>query len=329
MIAFCDVRDAEKMFLIDTFGEEHFYTKDVADASVLKNMTDIETLCVFVTSDVDKKVIDALPNLKHITTRSTGVDHIDVKYAQKKGIVVSHVPGYGEHTVAEFAFALLLTLSRKIFEAYHQVREKGDYSFAHLRGFDLHGKIFGVVGTGCIGAHAARIAQGFGMKVIAYDHSPREDLNVEYKETLEDMLREADIVSLHVPYIPGKTHHLLNEERLSVMKRGAYLINTARGELIDTTALVRVLKEGHLGGAGLDVLEGERELKEEAELILGDQKEVDVQTLLEDHILIDMPNVVVTPHLAFYTEEAERQIIETAIKNIDTFNKQGKPAYEN
>lgn len=327
MIAFCDVRDAERMFLIDAFGEEHFYTPDKARADILSELPDVDTLCVFVSSKVDKEVIDALPDLKHITTRSTGVDHIDVKYAKKRRIVVSHVPGYGEYTVAEFAFALLLTLSRKIFEAYHQVREKGDYSFTHMRGFDLYGKTFGILGTGRIGSHAARIAKGFGMKVLAYDVKPNEQLAEEigftYTKTLDEMLQGSDVVSLHIGLFP-ETRHIIGKKELALMKKGAILINTARGELIDTTELVKALKSGHLGGAGLDVLEGEKELKEEAELILGDQLETDVQTLLEDHILIDMPNVIVTPHMAFYTEEAEKEIIDTSIANIDSFYTSGK-----
>jgi len=330
MIAFFDIRAEEKPLFTDAFGDEHEYCDGQAHLEEVTAAEDVDTLCVFVKSEVTREVIDVYPHLKHIATRSTGTDHIDVEYAKEKGVAVSRVPGYGEQTVAEFAFALLLTLSRKIFDAYHQVREQGDYSFTHLRGFDLYKKTFGVVGTGRIGAHAARIARGFGMDVIAYDVHPdrklAEDVGFTYSETLEDLLERADVVSLHVPYLPT-THHMFNADTIPKMKRGAYLINTARGELVDTTELIRALKSGAIAGAGLDVLEGERDLKEEAELVMGDCKEVDVQTLLEGHVLIDMPNVVVTPHIAFYTKEAEREIIDTTIENIKQFNETGEPVH--
>lgn len=330
MIAFFDVRDEEKELLLEVFGDGHLYVPENVEPAYFDQLGEVDTLCVFVTSEINKEVIDAMPTLKHIATRSTGADHIDIAYAKEKGITVSHVPGYGEQTVAEFAFALLLTLSRKIFDAYHQVREQGDYSFEHLRGFDLYGKTFGVVGTGKIGAHVARIAIGFGMNVVAYDISPDKALAKEigftYVDSLEDLLRQSDVVSLHVPYVK-ETHHMLNAETIGMMKDGVYLINTARGELIDTTALIGALKDGSIAGAGLDVLEGERDLKEEAELVQGLTKEVDVQVLLEDHVLIDMPNVVVTPHIGFYTKEAEQEIVETTIENIETFYKDGRPVH--
>ncbi|MFM7089126.1 MAG: NAD(P)-dependent oxidoreductase, partial [Candidatus Paceibacterota bacterium] len=271
-------------------------------------------------------VMEKLPQLKLIATRSTGFDHIDVSAATEKGVTVVNVPGYGSHTVAEFAFALLLNLSRKVYQANEKIRETADFSFLGLRGFDLHGKTLGVIGTGKIGKNVINIALGFGMKVIAFDLYPDQNLakdkGFEYK-TLEEVLSHADVITLHAPYTK-ENHHLLNKEMFSVIKKGAYLINTARGELVDTDALIVALSDGTLAGAGLDVLEGERELKEELEILSDPNKRdhiKDYKTLFEGKVLMDLPNVIVTPHLAFYSKEAEEEIIKTTIDNINNFLK--------
>lgn len=331
MIAIYDVRNEECDFISKHFGDDVLLITDSLSLDTVPEDPDsVETLCVFVSSDVTSEVIDAFPNLSHITTRSTGTDHIDIDYAKQKGISISHVPGYGEQTVAEFAFALVLTLSRKIFDAYSQVRRSGDRSFTHLRGFDLYGKTFGVLGTGKIGAHAARIATGFGMKVVAYDaypnHEIADEIGFEYLDSVEELARQSDILSLHVPYLP-ETHHIINADVLKNMKDTALLINTARGELVDTSALVQSLSDGSIAGAGLDVLEGERQLSEEAELLSHNTPDSDIQTLLENHVLIDMNNVVVTPHVAFYSQEAEEQILTTMLENITQYGETGTPAH--
>lgn len=282
---------------------------------------DAEIVSVFINSELKKEIIDSLPNLKFVCTRSTGFDHIDVSYCATKGINVSNVPAYGSRTVAEFAFALLVNLSRKIFNATRQLKETGDFSIFSLKGFDLQGKTLGVLGTGKIGKNVIKIAKGFDMKVIAFDSYPdmnfAQENNFEYKK-LPDLLTQSDVLSLHVPYTK-ENHHLINKENISLMKRGVYLINTARGELIDTDALVWGLKEGIIAGAGLDVLEGERELKEEIEILSSPEKSSrvkDYKTLLEDKALIEMPNVIITPHIAFYSQEAENEIIKTTVGNI-------------
>ena len=285
---------------------------------------EVEIISVFINSGINKKIIDSLPNLKFITTRSTGFDHIDYKYAENKGIKVSNVPAYGSYPVAEFTFALLLTLSRKIYDAYNHLREGADFSIFSLQGFNLHGKTIGVIGTGRIGKNVVKIAKSFNMKVIAYDIYPdlifAKENNFEYK-SLYEVVSQSDILSLHVPY-SKENYHLINKENISKMKRGVYLINTARGELIDTQALIWGLKEGIIAGAGLDVLEGERELKEEFEILSSfskAEKIKDYRTLLEDHMLIDMPNVIVTPHIAFYSKEAGEEIIKITEENIKGF----------
>lgn len=305
-------------------GHEVFCFEEKLSDENIDKAKDADIVSVFINSKVDKNIIDKLSNLKFIATRSTGYDHIDYEYANAKEIKVSNVPAYGSFTVAEFAFALLLTLSRKIYDAYNNLREGSDFSISTLKGFDLRGKTIGVIGTGKIGKNLIKIAKGFGMNIIAYDLYPdlayAKEYNFEYKK-LEEVLSLADILSLHVPYCK-ENYHLINKENISLMKKGIYIINTARGELIDTDALVWGLEEKIIAGASLDVLEGERELKEEIE-ILSDvskaEKIKDYKTLLEDHVLIDMPNVIVTPHIAFYSKEAEEEIVKTTIENIKGF----------
>jgi D-lactate dehydrogenase len=250
-----------------------------------------------------------MPLLKFIATRSTGFDHIDCEYAETKGIKVSNVPVYGSHTVAEFAFALLLTLSRKIREANNALKENGNYSIPqNTQGFDLDGKTIGIVGTGKIGKNMVQIARGFNMNVLAYDLYPNLNFakennfknNFMYK-TLPEVLAQSDVVTLHAPYTK-ENHHLINKENISLMKKGAYLINTARGELVETEALFSALQNGVIAGAGLDVLEGEKKFKKG-----------DVIPMLE------MQNVVMTPHVAFNTKEAEMRILQTTLENIQGF----------
>lgn len=303
--------------------ELSFYSEKLSEDNI-DLAKDAEVLSVFINSMVGSKIIDALPNLKFITTRSTGYDHIDLVYAHNKGILVSNVPAYGSYTVAEFAFGLLLNLSRKVSRAQNQLKEEGIFAISGFEGFDLKGKTLGVIGTGKIGKNVIKIAKGFGMQVVGYDLYP--DLNFakensfEYK-TLNDLLAESDVVTLHAPYTKDN-HHLLNKDNMCLMKKGIYLINTARGELIDTDALIWALKEGIVAGAGLDVLEGERELKEEVEILSDKDKSEhvkDYKTLLEDRVLIDMPNVIVTPHIAFYSKEAVNEITKTTVENINNF----------
>lgn len=287
-----------------------------------------DILGTFVDSTVDAGVIAALPNLKHIATLSTGYDHIDLAACAARGITVSYVPTYGENTVAEYTFGLMIALSRKICEARDRVKMEGSFRLDNLRGFDLMGKTLGVLGTGHIGQHVVRMAKGFGMNVVAFDAFPNPGLAAQlgfaYKP-LNDVLAESDIVTVHVPYLPS-THHLINKDNIGLMKPGAYLINTARGAVVETDALVFALHNGPLAGAALDVLEEEGMIKDELNaLVLGYSGEHDLKTVLEDHALIDMPNVIITPHNAFNTKEAFMRILDTTIGNIVAFAN-GTPA---
>ncbi|MGV8150919.1 MAG: NAD(P)-dependent oxidoreductase [Candidatus Woesearchaeota archaeon] len=295
--------------------------KDI-DPSKLK---DVEVLSTFVFSKIDKKTIDKLPKLKMIATMSTGFDHIDLKECAKRKIIVCNVPHYGENTVAEHTFALILTLSRKIYPSIRKTK-KGLFNQDNLRGFDLKGKTIGLVGTGHISYHVAKIAKGFEMNIIGYDifkNKEFEKLGLKYM-SLNDLLKKSDIVTLHLP-LNDKTRHTINNKNISLMKKNALIINTARGGLIDTMALGKAIVEGKIAGAGLDVLENEQYIKHEDELLKAHfKKTYDMRTVLENQILTKLDNVAITPHNAFNSEEALKRIIDTTIDNIKKFSK-GQP----
>lgn len=304
-------------------GQElYFYEKDGEFKE--KN---IEVLSNFIGYPVTAETLKLFPNLKYVTTRSTGYDHIDLKACQERGVLVSNVPTYGENTVAEFAFALLLALSRKIFPGVKRVREQGLFATEGLQGFDLQGKTLGVIGTGHIGTYVIKIAKGFGMNVVAFDPYPKAELATQYGftyVTLQDLLKSSDVISLHVPYMPA-THHLINTKNIGLCKKGAVIINTARGGLIETSALVSALKSGQIAGAGLDVLEEEGFVKDEVHMLAqGHPNEEQLKTVLADHELIYMDNVLITPHNAFNTREALMRILDTTVGNIQSFA-EGKP----
>lgn len=283
---------------------------------------DVEILSMFVGSKVTPQVLDNCSNLKLVATRTTGFDHINVAACQQKGIPVSSVPTYGQNTVAELAFALILTLSRKMFPALKRVREQGLFSYDGLRGFDLEGKTLGVVGTGHIGAYAIKIGKGFGMKIVAYDPFPNQKLSEEYNFeylSLEQLLAVSDIVTLHVPYMPA-THHLINKDNIMKMKKGSILINTARGGLVETEGLVAALRSGVLAGAGMDVLEEEGYvIDESSNLQIAHPSEEKLKTVLADHELMHMENVIITPHMGAQTTEALKRILDTTLENISNF----------
>ncbi len=287
---------------------------------------DTETLCIFIDSHIGESELDRFPSLKFIATRSTGFDHINLAAAKARGITVATVPFYGENTVAEFAFALLLSLSRRISEAEMNVKT-GGFSPTGLRGFDLAGKTIGVVGTGHIGAHAIRIAQGFGMKIVGFDAYPNAELAKTLGFTyapLEELFMVSDIVTLHVPY-NAHTHHLVNKENIRAFKKGSYLINTSRGAVVETEALVEALRTGTLAGAGLDVLEEEGDMADETLLLVQPHPNEDaLKIALANHYIIEHPRVLVTPHTAFNTTEAITRILDASIENIRHFS-EGSP----
>ncbi|MCD6412604.1 MAG: hydroxyacid dehydrogenase, partial [Elusimicrobia bacterium] len=245
---------------------------------------------------------------------------IDLKGCRKRKIVVCNVPSYGENTVAEHTFALILSLSRNVHKSYSRTM-RSDFSIEGLRGFDIKGKVIGVIGVGHIGLHVIKIAKGFGMEVLAYDVNQdkflAEVLGFKYT-SLENLLRKSDIITLQVPYNKS-THHLINKDTIKAVKKGAILINTSRGGVVDTEVMIDALDKKILGGAGLDVLEGEELIKEEKQLLYDKKKIKSLQNLVKDHILLRKDNVVFTPHIAFFSQEALERILETTIQNIVGF----------
>ncbi|MEK7538181.1 MAG: NAD(P)-dependent oxidoreductase [Patescibacteria group bacterium] len=308
----------ESEYLVSALGAGTFSEKHL---DVAGNLGDPEVLAVFIYSPITKNVLDRCPHLQLITTLSTGFDHIDLAACRDRGVTVCNVPSYGENTVAEHALALLLALTRKIIPAVNHTRH-GDFRLDGLRGTDLSGKTAGVIGTGRIGRHMIAMLKGLNMRVLGYDPHPQPELAAALGFThvaLDQLLKQSDVVTIHCPAIP-ETHHLLNEARLRLMKSDAYLINTARGSIVDTQALAKVLQEDRLAGVGLDVLEEECIIIEERQLLSAEfHKQCDLRTVLADHILLNHPRVIVTPHNAFNTREALVRILDTTIKNIRAF----------
>lgn len=269
-----------------------------------------DAVCVFVNDDVNENVISKLYDLgvKLIALRSAGYNNVDVRAAFGK-IHVVHVPAYSPYAVAEHAMALLLTSVRRIHKAYNRTREF-NFSLSGLTGFDLHGKTAGVVGTGRIGRIFIDICRGFGMKVVAYDRFPAEDSGIDYIP-LDELLKRSDVISLHCP-LTEDTRHLIDAKAIGKMKKGVVIVNTSRGGLIDAEALLEGIKDRKVGAACLDVYE------EEADIFFEDRS----GHILDDDLLsrlISMPNVIVTSHQGFLTEEALNNIAETTVNNIRSY----------
>ncbi len=286
-----------------------------------KAYSDAEAVSPFIYSDLSADVLRHLSRLKLVATRSTGFDHIDLAYCDVNGITVCNVPVYGDNTVAEHVFALLLAISHKMITAVDRTR-RGDFSLKGLQGFDLFGKTLGVIGTGSIGRCVIEIAKGFRMEVLATDMMPDEDLasrlGFRYVE-MDELLASSDIITLHVPSNEN-TRNLISDDEFARMKEGMVLINTARGDILDIKALARAIGEGKVAAAGLDVLPEEGGIREEAELLRSvyDRKH-DLETMLLNHILLRLRNVVITPHSAFNTREAVERILSATVGNIASF----------
>jgi D-lactate dehydrogenase len=282
---------------------------------------DADVISTFIYSELSAPALGQFRDLKFIATRSTGFDHIDVGYCRGNGIAISNVPTYGQNTVAEHAFALILAIARRIPDAVQRTRS-GHFSQRGLQGFDLKGKTLGVVGTGDIGKSVIKIANGFGMNVLAFDVKPDQEaaskMSFQYTD-MDSLLSEADIITLHVPGIE-KTQDLISEPQFDRMKQGAILINTARGFVVNVQALLKALSKGKVAAAGLDVLPEEPIIREEAELLRSTYEGKDnLQVLLADHLLTDLPNVIITPHIAFNTREATERLLSVTIDNIVAF----------
>lgn len=323
-IGFFGVEPWEKPLLKKAFPRDKlFFSLGKLTLRNVDKYSNLDVISVFIYSGINEKLLSKMPKLKLITTRSTGFDHIDLEACRNRKVIVCNVPSYGESTVAEHTFALILALSRKVIEGVERTR-RANFDLDGLRGFDLQGKTLGVVGCGKIGQHVIKMACGFEMKVLVFDvqKDPKIAKKLNFKYTsMKQLLKKSDIVTLHVP-LNKHTHHLIDKEKISWMKDNTFLINTSRGGVIETDALVKALQKGKLAGAGLDVLEEECNVIEELQLLKKDlKKDCSLKTIVENHILLEMPNVIVTPHNAFNTHEALTRILNTTIKNIQTFKK--------
>lgn len=320
--------------ILGTFSETHpikgqnllFFEESVNSVSAKKAepFADTEIISLFTHSNVVKNAkLDLFPNLKLIATRSTGFNHLDLDYCKRRGIVVSNVPRYGETTVAEYAMGLLLALSRKIIQGRNGMAHN-HIEISKYMGFDLFGKKIGIIGTGSIGRYMIKLAQGFGMHVMAYDPYHTPELKGLYVKDIKKIYQECDVISLHIPSTP-ENYHLINKEAFESMKKGVIIINTARGDLVDTQALYRALRQGIVGGAGLDVLENEDFLLHDE--AMSGSAEDNPEVLLDSAMnlkLLQFRNVIATPHIAFNSMDAINRINEVSFDNIENFLK-GKP----
>ena len=320
-IAFFEATETDEAYLKQHLtGHDVLFFKEALTAETAEKAADCTIISIFIYSAVTKEILEKMPTVEVILTRSTGFEHIDLSACNEKGVAVENVPFYGENTVAEHTFALILALSRNVHKSYARGL-KGDFSIDGLMGFDLKDKTLGVVGTGHIGLHVIRIAKGFGMHVLAFDTQKNtflsEVLHFQYA-SLEDVLAKSDIITLHVPY-NEHTHHLINRDNIKQIKKGALLINTARGGIVENKALVEALDQAILSGAGLDVLEGEEAIKEENQC-LHVECPTDTTKQSENQNLLSRDNVVFTPHIGFYSEEALERILDTTIENVTSWS---------
>lgn len=332
-IAIYDYTALDKKQLAKYFEDTNNHCEFIKDPISLKNIkSEAEVISPFVSSNVTRDMIEKMPKLKLIACRSTGFNNIDLQAAADHGVKVVNVPSYGENTVAEYTFGLILVLSRKMREATRAVH-MGDIDLTEMVGFDLKGKTIGILGTGHIGQQVARIAGGFGMNILAYDLYPNKEAAKEYGFTyveLDKLLHSSDIITLHMPYT-GSNHHLVNAEFLNKVKPGVMLVNTSRGELLDNQALINALDSKKVGCAALDVLEGEQLLDAHEEAVILRHPNSPQVNLLkfgaQVEVLKSYPNVLVSPHNAFNTVEAIDRINQTTAENVVAFQK-GKLANE-
>lgn len=335
-IAFIETESAEQEWLRAELAEHQLQFAPELSGSP----DDVEIVSVFLNSRVDRAFFDQHPRVELIATRSTTTEHIDLAECAARRVPVCNVPAYGDYTVAEHTFALIFGLARRLREALESTRH-AVFSYEDLRGFELRGKTLGIVGAGRIGQHVIRMSKAFGLDVIVHDVDENtqlaRDLGFRYV-TFEELLQKSDIISLHAP-LRSETFHLFDRETFAKCKPGVYIINTARGRLIDTNALVEALDSGIVAGAGLDVLEEERALRRDTSQIISDQiierlhanfapREIrapdnsrikELQTLMMNHNLLERPNVLFTPHIAFNTVEAVERILIATAQNIRAF----------
>lgn len=326
-IIFFDVRESETEQIKSLCNNNYEYqllAERLDDKTQLSDeIKQADVISCFTFSRVSADVLKQFPNLKLIALRSVGFNHIDIDYCKEHNIQVVNSFGYGNVTVAEFAFGLILDVLRKISRSYMNLKNE------HLdrdvyTGLELKNATIGIIGTGAIGAEVTRIAKGFGMNILAYDLYPKTELIEKYDVkylSLDELFKNSDIISLHAP-LTDSNFHMINEEKINLMKPNAIIVNTARGELIDTKALYEALSAHRIFGAGLDVMEAEN-------MLIQPESIVDFDYLTGEHIkqtlinerLLKLHNVVITPHIAYNTKEAEDRILHITMNNVESFFK--------
>ncbi|HLP79200.1 MAG TPA: NAD(P)-dependent oxidoreductase [Acidobacteriota bacterium] len=321
-IAFFDCSGSDKAFFQKELRwktKTTFFTDSVNEQH-LQKIADAEVVSSFYKSKWTSQLLGRLPNLKLILLRCTGFDNVDMEYCNARGIAVCNVPVYGDNTVAEHTFALLLALAKHLPTTISRTRA-GSHLAEEPIGFDLKGKVIGVIGGGKIGMNVVKIAHGFGMYPLVYDMAHQDFLtqilDFQYA-SVDDILKKADIISLHLPHVPN-THHILNKRAFKLMKKGVILINTARGELIDTSELLSNVVHGKIAAAGLDVIE-EEDVFVHPSLAITPQS---AELLAFNRQLISHPNVIYTAHNAYRTQEAMERILRVSLENLMAYkNKQ-------
>jgi D-lactate dehydrogenase len=306
---------------LEKIGKVTYHEDPISQDNIDK---DAEIISMFVSSTVTAEMIKEMPKLTFIACRSTGFNNVDFDEVKKRKITVANVPTYGEHTVAEFTMSLMLAMTRKLLTAASQY-SRHDTSHEKLHGTDLHGKTLGVIGAGKIGRNVIKAAKAFGLKVIAYDPFLTPEMEAEIDVTaveLNDLLKTSDIITLHTP-LTKDNYHLIDAKKIDLMKDGVYIVNTARGELLDTEALVMAIKSGKVAGAALDVLEDEKLIDIDEEELLLKKKSTTRETLehvLANTMLMHMPEVILTGHNAYNTSEAIQRINLTSVDNIQKYS---------
>ena len=307
-----DLSDFEIEFINEPLNEMSSLTE--------KQLYETEIISVFITSNVTENIIKKFKNLRIISTRSTGYNHIDLKYCSQNNIAVFNVEEYGHNSVAQFTFMLILSLTRKLIPAYLDV-QKGLIEHEAYEGKNLANMSLGIIGCGAIGSSVAKIANYFGMKVYvcSYEKNPEISSFAEYL-SMDSVLKQADIISLHLPYTQ-ETYHLIGENELKSMKTGAYLINTARGELLDIIAVYNNLLSGHISGVALDVIECENFTVNDLPIEIDNSKSHCLNKAYATQKLLGMKNVIITPHIAYNTKESVETILKTTFNSLRDYSK--------
>lgn len=321
-VIFYETKDYERKFFETELSDKYNLKFEEVELNINTPVffpeKNIEILSVFTGSRLTKDVLSKFRNLKLILTRSVGFSHIDIDYCKENNIIVANTPHYGDYTVAEFSFGILLTLIRRICFGQNELKI-GDM-YPETFGTELYGKTIGIIGTGAIGSKSIKIAKGFSMNIICFDVNENNDLvkefNIKYTE-LDTLCKLSDVIMLHSPLNP-QSFHLINKERISLMKDNVIIVNTARGELIDTEALYEALLDKKIKAAALDVLEFEETISNKRP---GENINLkNLRTSLINNKLINLNNVIATPHIAYDTKEAVNRILETTVLNLEEFS---------